>query len=151
MWKNNFKGGGGLKIFPVRQKKTFDWFWPYGAQLGKWPALSHDVGVIRPTLGVGAYFVDNFLVVLVCGRKIVWGSRKAWVGKKVWWKEDLVGRGFFSSNDFFLPQKCPPTKASFHIFYLQSHTIFLPPHIFSISQQFFPHRWGKDLLGHSGL
>ena len=28
----------------------FGWFWPYGVQMGKWAALSHDVGVNRDTL-----------------------------------------------------------------------------------------------------
>ena len=31
-------------------KKYFGWFWPYIAQLGKWPALSYDLDVIRDTL-----------------------------------------------------------------------------------------------------
>ena len=31
-------------------KDFFGWFWPYGAQLGKWTALSHALGVIWATL-----------------------------------------------------------------------------------------------------
>ncbi len=40
---------GGSRIFPILSI-LFGWFWPYGAQLGKWAALVCDKGVIWDTL-----------------------------------------------------------------------------------------------------
>ncbi len=46
----NLVAKSGSRKFSISSKNIFGWFLPYGAQLGKWPALSHDLGVIWVTL-----------------------------------------------------------------------------------------------------
>ncbi len=85
LWGQPEKTFGEIFRFP-QKNIFFGWFWPHGAQLGKWTALLRDLGSYHFLPGRGVvclwWRVANFSWSPLCIRKKIWSPLA--YGEKFW-------------------------------------------------------------------